>query len=201
MLTSVLSLLAILLFAAAQRVHAQKEADMAPLMPRVEDYTHMRWADGFPPHPPAARWLRCIQTGSYAFVLDTAAMRVPHFGAISAGGYGAAEFGSVSGWEKLPAADLKLGITVDGKAYRCTAGGKASRWGGPRLVESGRFFQRADVTDLTFAAADGGVLNVDARFETAAWPDRPADPPHSPPHRVARATFQAASPRTDRSEW
>ena len=65
-----------------------------------------------------------------------------------------------------------LGIEVDGKAYTCTAGGKCTRWTGPRLIESGRFFQRADVTDLVFQAADGERLAVEARFETAAWPDR-----------------------------
>ena len=33
------------------------------LMPRVEDYTHMWWAEGFPAHSPDAPWLRVIQTG------------------------------------------------------------------------------------------------------------------------------------------
>jgi hypothetical protein len=32
--------------------------------------------------------------------------------------------------------------------------------------------QRADVTDLVFTSADGDSANVEARLETAAWPDR-----------------------------
>jgi hypothetical protein len=40
------------------------------------------------------------------------------------------------------------------------------------LIESGCFFQRADVTDLEVTADDGAGLSVEARFETAAWSDR-----------------------------
>jgi hypothetical protein len=142
-------------------------------MPRVDDYTQMWWAEGFPSHTPTAPWLRCVQTGSYAMAFNTETLRVPHFGAVAGGqGYDAAVQGDDRVWQSLPAADLALDITVDGKAYRCTAGGKWSRFKGPRVIESGRFFQRADVTDLVFTAADGARLNVEARFETAAWPDR-----------------------------
>lgn len=133
------------------------------LMPRVADQTQMWWADGFPSHTPSARWLRVVQTGNYAMALDTERLRIPHFGPVS---------GIEGEWRNLPAADLELKLTVDGKAYSCTAGGKWTRWTGPRLIESGRFFQRADVTDLVFTADDGARLNVEARFETAAWPDR-----------------------------
>jgi len=49
------------------------------LMPRVGDYTLMYWADGFPSHTPTAPWRRVIRTGSYAFVLDTETLTIPHF--------------------------------------------------------------------------------------------------------------------------
>lgn len=133
------------------------------LMPRVDDLTQMWWADGFPSHTPTARWLRVIQTGSYAMALDTESLRIPHFGPVP---------GIKSDWRKAPAAELKLKITIDGKSYDCTAGGKWTRWTGPRLIESGRFLQRADVTNLEFTDDDGVRLNVEARFETVAWPDR-----------------------------
>lgn len=143
------------------------------LMPQVEDYTHMWWAEGFPSHTPNALWRRVIQTGHYAFVLDTATLRVPHFGTVPAGlGYAESARADNRAWQRLPPADLTLSITADGKAYRCTAGGKWTNFTGPRLIESGRFMQRADVTDLAFTADDGALLNVEARFETVAWPDR-----------------------------
>ena len=75
-------------------------------------------------------------------------------------------------WQALPPADLTLTIVANGELYRCTAGGPWTNFTGPRLIESGRFVQRADVTDLVFTAEDGSRLNVEARFETVAWPDR-----------------------------
>lgn len=150
-----------------------KPAVRRALMPRTEDYAHMWWAEGFPGHTPEAPWLRVVQTGRYAFALDTQTLRVPHFGAVSSGlGYAAAARADNRAWRSLPPAGLALAVTVEGKAYRCAAGGKWTNFAGPRLVESGRFLQRADVTDLVFEADDGARLNVEARFETVAWPDR-----------------------------
>jgi hypothetical protein len=142
-------------------------------LPRVADYTHLWWADGFPGHTPLAPWQRCLQTGHYALVLDTETLRLPHFGPLPPGlGYAAAAVADNRAWQSLPPADLALLITVDGKEYRGTAGGKWTNFGGPRLIESGRFLQRADVTDLAFTAADGTRLHIEARFEAVAWPDR-----------------------------
>ena len=90
------------------------------LMPRVEDATQMWWADGFPSHTPEARWLRVIQTGKFAFALNTETLKVAHFGAVAS---------LTDGWQQLPAADLTLSMSVDGKRYRATSGGKWSRCG------------------------------------------------------------------------
>ncbi|MCU0961453.1 MAG: LamG domain-containing protein [Pirellulaceae bacterium] len=143
------------------------------LMPRASDYTHMWWAEGFPGHTPAAPWLRCIQTGHFAMVLDTQNLRIPHLGTVPAGrDYLQCARADNADWRQLPPAQLDLTITADGTVYRATAGGEWSDFRGPRLIESGRFVQRADVTDLVFTADDGHRLNVDSRLETVAWPDR-----------------------------
>ena len=124
-------------------------------------------------HTPAAPWRRCLQTGYYAMVLDTQTLRIPHFGPVPGGvSYAAAARADNGVWQNLPPAELALNITAGGKTYRCTAGGAWTEFTGPRLIESGRFLQRADVTDLVFTAEDGARLNVEARFETVAWPDR-----------------------------
>ena len=147
------------------------DSKLSSLMPKPEDYTQMWWAEGFPTRVPNAPWRRCIQTGNYAFVLDTETLRVPHFGAVPPGtDYADSTRSEV--WRALPAAELGLQITVDGKNFRASAGGKWTQRTGPRLIESGRFLQRADVTNLEFKADDGSVLAADARFETVAWPDR-----------------------------
>ena len=152
---------------------ADRLAPLAAAMPRTEDYTQIWWAEGFPGHTPAAPWVRCIQTGRYALTLDTETLRIGHLGPVPAGlGYTACAQADNRAWQSLPAADLALTITANGRTYRCTAGGKWTNFSGPRLIESGRFLQRADVTDLTFTAEDGARLNAEARFETVAWPDR-----------------------------
>ncbi|MHB8897876.1 MAG: LamG domain-containing protein [Thermoguttaceae bacterium] len=169
----------VVMLAASLLARPAAGADLPPTaaspdpMPRVEDYTHMGWAEAFPAHDPAAPWLRVIQTGYYAMALDTQTLRIPHLGPVPGGvGYAAAAQGGDGIWHNLPPADLELTITTGGKTYRCTAGGPWSQFKGPRLIESGRFLQRADVTDLVFTAEDGAKLNIEARFETVAWPDR-----------------------------
>jgi hypothetical protein len=64
----------------------------------------------------------------------------------------------------LPPADLVLAITVNGRRYHCTGGAR------PRLVESGRFVQRGDITGLTFADDAGKPFTAEARLEITAWP-------------------------------
>ncbi|MCU0982556.1 MAG: LamG domain-containing protein, partial [Pirellulaceae bacterium] len=155
------------------RGNEDRQTPQVDVMPRVEDYTHLWWAEGFPSHTPAAPWTRCIQTGRYAMSLDTETLRIGHLGPVPAGlSYTACGRADNRVWQSLPAADLALTITANGRTYRCTAGGKWTNFTGPRLIESGRFMQRADVTDLVFTAEDGSRLNVEARFETVAWPDR-----------------------------
>lgn len=142
-------------------------------MPRRADYTYMWWADGFPGHTPSAPWVRVVQTGSYAMALATETLRIPHLGPLATGlGYADGAGADNAAWRELPAAELALTITVGGREYRCIRGAKWTQHAGPRLIESGRFLQRGDVTGLAFAAADGSPLNVEARFEAVAWPDR-----------------------------
>jgi hypothetical protein len=164
-------------FLAALLLATTVSAQAAPskttaLMPRADDYTLMWWADGFPGRVPNAPWRRVTQTGRYALAVDTETLHIPHFGAVPRANYEASGLADNRAWQALPPADLALRLTANGKTYRAKAGGHYSAFGGPRLIESGRFLQRADVTDLVFAADDGTKLNVEARFETVAWADR-----------------------------
>jgi hypothetical protein len=151
---------------------AAAEPGSVPLPTAAGDHTVMWWRDGFPARVPNAPWQRCIQTGRYGFVLDTAAMRVPHLGPVSASSYVSLARHDNAAITALPAADLGLFIKADGTTYRCSAGAAWDRTFGPRLIESGRWLQRADVNGLVFTSSDGRQLAADARFETIAWPDR-----------------------------
>lgn len=142
-------------------------------MPAADDYTLMYWADGFRGRTADGRWLRVIQSAQYAMALDVTTMTVPHLGILPGGSsYRDAAASNDPIWKDLPPASLQLTLLIDGRQYRCVAGGKQELHTGPRLIESGRYVQRADVTDLDFRDSAGSRLPVDARLETIAWPDR-----------------------------
>ena len=126
----------------------------------------MWWKDGFPTRVTDAPWLRRIQTGFYAFELQTESLEVTHLAPL------ASEAKGQDPWQTLNPAKLELRIIVDGITYHCQGGGEWTRQSGPRLIESGRYLQRADVTDLTFVSEEGAVLPFDSRFETIAWPSQ-----------------------------
>jgi hypothetical protein len=140
--------------------------------PAVEDHTTVSWLPGFPHRAAGAAWQRCMQTGRYAFVLDTQTMTIPHLGSIEAAAYDVAVRSNAKAISALPSADLDLLLHVDGEIYRCTGSRAWDGLVGPRLIESGRWVQRSDVDGLVFASDGGKPLNVEARFETVGWPDR-----------------------------
>ena len=120
-------------------VAAEGPVEPLALMPRVGDHTLMYWAEGFPSHTPTAPWRRVVRTGSYAFVLDTETLTIPHFGPIPPGpDYGTAARSEDRAWGSLPPANLSLTVMANGKRYTNIGGAKWSQFGGPRLVDSFR---------------------------------------------------------------
>ncbi|MFM1996715.1 MAG: hypothetical protein RLZZ111_1102, partial [Planctomycetota bacterium] len=144
----------------------------ASAWPRPTDQTAVWWLHGFPGKVGDAAWHRCVRTGRYAFVLDTSRLSVPHLGPLDAVAYGAATRADDARIAALPSAELGLFVQHDGTTYRCVGGVPWNGLSGPRLIESGRWLQRADVDGLIFKAEDGRALNAESRFETVAWPDR-----------------------------
>lgn len=157
---------------AAAAIGADERVVPQQAWPAGHDYTTVSWLHGFPSRVKGAPWRRCIRTGRYAFVLDTETMSVPHLGRLDPEPYAAAVRSDWTAITDLPAADLGLFIQVDGTTYECSGGRDWDGLAGPRLIESGRWVQRNDVDGLTFLAKDGTPLNVHARFECVAWPDR-----------------------------
>lgn len=149
----------------ATQAISQSEPALTNTMPLSTERTSMWWRDGFPGIIPQARWHRSIRTGHFGFVLDTETLAIPHIGALSSDA-------DDSGLYDLPPAELDLQMTVNGVTYHCENAEEWTRFTGPRLVESGRFFQRGDVTDLVFQSKEGTTLNGEMRLETAAWSDR-----------------------------
>ena len=128
----------------------------------------MWWKDGFPTRVTDAPWLRRIRTGSYVFELDTEALAITQLAPVSP----ETPPDSQDPWKSPTPAKLNLQITLDGEKYQCQGGAKWTRSSGPRLIESGPYVQRADITDLSFVSQKGQALPFDTQFETVAWPDR-----------------------------
>ena len=145
----------------------------AACLPDAADYTFMWWADGFRGRDADGRWLRCVQTGRYAMSMDVNTTQIAHLGPINDPlPYAEAATQADGPVQRAPPAELELTITVDGTMYRCVRGGPPTQHSGPRLIESGRMVQRADITDLVFEDDRGSRLDVEARLEQVAWPDR-----------------------------
>lgn len=135
-----------------------------------EEWTSQHWPDGL---PGPAGGVRVLETSRFALAMDTQALAVPHFGLVaSIGTYEASAKPDDSRWRGLPPAELFLGLRVGERLYRAVG---AARWDGtlgPRLVESGRWFQRSDILGVRFADDTGALLGGDFRLETTAWHDR-----------------------------
>ena len=165
-------LLAVLVAFACLRIEAGPLA-LREAMPHPDTYTHLWWAEGFPGSVPGAPWRRVIETGRYAIAMDTETLEIPHLGSVAKEPrYGGLATADNSTWEALPPAELELAITVEGKRYLARGAAPWSQFEGPRLIDSGRFLQRVDVTGLHFADEAGLPLAAEARLETVAWPDR-----------------------------
>ena len=134
----------------------------AAVAENLRDYTFMWWASGW-----RAEKVRCVQTGYYGLAMDVTRVAVTHFGTIPDPlPYARAVSQPNDVIFNLPPAALELTAQTDAGKYACVAGGH------PRLIESGRYLQRADIEGLVFADSAGTALPAECRLEIVAWPDR-----------------------------
>ena len=145
-----------------------------------ESYTHTWWVDGYPYAYHAnnqRRPLRVIQTNQYALVLNTETLEIPHLGIIRGNqSYLAAGEDTNHAWKRLPAAKLQIMLTLGGKTYRAVGGSRSyhpqARHQGPRMIESGRHWQRHDIWKLQMLAhGDSTPELLNVTLETAGWSD------------------------------
>ena len=120
------------------------------------------WRAGYPNSVGNDLWQICMRSGNYAMVFDTRTLSIPHLGHPTA----KEEVGT------LPPAKLDIWAEINGKTYRAVGSQPPTRFTGPRLIESGVFLQRFDVTDLIFKADDGQELNQESRLEVTGLSNR-----------------------------
>ncbi|MDP0490900.1 MAG: alginate lyase family protein [Verrucomicrobiota bacterium JB023] len=136
--------------------------DLRKLMPEPGEQTSMWWQDGVPSKGDGRPWVRVVKGNGYAMAYHTETLAIQHFGALT----------DEANWRSLPPATLHLRMNHQGVDYHCVGAKDATRFTGPRVIESGRFLQRADVTHLLFRNEQGELIESEARLEIAAWPDR-----------------------------
>lgn len=142
----------------------------------VEPYTFLWWADGWHYRAEHGRSLLHVQTSQYGLAVDAGRPDITRLGRIDAPRTYADAVSQLNDViTSLPESSLDLSITIDGVRYRCVsaANGQEDAAIFPiRLIESGRFLQRFDILNLAFQSSDGMPLDLGARLEFIAWPER-----------------------------
>ncbi|AQQ72242.1 hypothetical protein SMSP2_02623 [Limihaloglobus sulfuriphilus] len=134
------------------------------LFENAGDYSYMWWKDGFR----GSEKVFNIQTGSYGLSFDYDDFNLISFGAIpNPPAESEALRADNSVINSLPAASLTCGIEVNAAQYNAVSAGPGLA--GCMLIESGKFFQRRWLENITLeSAAPAGEMQL----EIAAWPDR-----------------------------
>lgn len=140
------------------------------------DYTFLWWAHGWRGASVDGHKVLHLQTNHFGAAIDTESATVRRLGEIEKPfPYSEAVSQSNEVITQLPEAHLELAVAVDGVRYVCTsaAGSKKDESQYPvRIIESGRFLQRADIAQLVFEESGGMRLAAQGRLEIVGWPDR-----------------------------
>ncbi len=140
------------------------------------DYTFMWWAHGWRGRSPHDEKVLCIQTGHYGMAIDVEKVALLNLGPISnAMSYSDASQQGNEVIFNLPSPDLTLIVSVDGEDFHCVRGtvDQSDRLDFPvRIIDSGRYVQRADILQLTFKNKSGEQLEAEGRLEITALPER-----------------------------
>lgn len=144
--------------------------------PQPDGYTFLWWAHGWGQRSPEGRQVLHVQTRRYGAAFDVERAALTRLGPIASPlPYGEAVAQANEVITARPEASLRLAITAGGTEYVCrsAAGTQDDRANFPvRIIESGRTMQRFDILQLAFTAAGGARLDVEARLEVVAWPER-----------------------------
>ena len=144
--------------------HLPASSGPSMLFDNVGDYSYSWWANGI---RDSALLLR-FQTSRYALEFDVPAFKLPYLAPITSDAPESdlltqdddREFGR-------PDASLTCAIHSLGRSYQAT--GASAKLDDCNLIESGKFFQRREITGIRWQQ---GCPTVKSSLEIAAWPDR-----------------------------
>jgi hypothetical protein len=145
-------------------------------VPAPTDYTFMWWAHGSPTVAADHPKILCFRTGKYGMTMDVEKLKILHLGAMAAVEPAEAVVSETNGiLESLPEPQLAMRVKMGGRTYHAVKGEwKPNDWGEYpyRIIDSGHFFQRADILNLEFVDDQHEKLQAQGRLEMSAWPAR-----------------------------
>lgn len=177
----------------APRTNPTKRTDLPPFVEGVmptaaTQWTGMHWEGNLPAL--GGSGVRVIESGAFWVAQNTGSLAFTAFGGFGdghPGDHAAYDLDPTTNPEEnsrglrqrplvptrtMPAGRSVMAMTVDGVKYDIRRGKPWDGKAGPRLIESGRFLQRADILGLEAVDPAGRKLDGELRFETVAWPDR-----------------------------
>ena len=164
MLTKSVWVPAIILAFAAHSPVCSDPLERTALFNNVSDYSYSWWADGIRDNPLVLRF----QTSRYTLQFDVPALKLVYLAPI------ASEIPEPSLLTQnddrmfgRPDASLICSIHTSGRTYQAT--GASAKLEDCNLIESGKFFQRREITGVKW---ENGCPPVKSRLEIAAWQDR-----------------------------
>ncbi len=164
--------------AAGQEQKTLAKVSITQAMPHWRDYALMWWDNGwdFKSRALARPKILCFQTGWFGLAIAVENLQPLHLGALTnPPPYELAATGDDRRIFSLAPAELFLAIHCGSRIFRCAGAATTEKdWLNfpVRQIENGRFLQRADFPELTFADAQGQALEGRGRLEIVAWPDR-----------------------------
>lgn len=138
-----------------------------PLKPT--DYTYSWWTHGLRGETTDGKKLKAVQTGNYGFAMDVEKVSFTNYGIIDQ--VIPVETALTEDNDvifNLPNADFEWKLITSDVEY-LTSGSKEKEK--TRTIDSGRFVQRFDLTDLTFESTQGDLIQASGRLEIIALPD------------------------------
>ena len=142
----------------------------------AQGHTFLWWADGYRGRSPEGQRLLLVQTSRYGAAFDVEHAALTRLGALGeALPYAEAVAQTNDTVMGLPAASLRLSVTLDGREYVCARAARKTddHANYPvRLIAGGRFLQRFDLLGLEFEDAEGKRLRAEGRLEVCVWPQR-----------------------------
>lgn len=145
-------------------------------VPSGDDYGFLYWVHGWRDRSPEHERLLCVQTSRFRAEFDVEKAALSRLGSVKDPlPYAEAVSAPAPDIEAVLKPVLRLEVFSGGVSYTCRGADTSALKGlesPSRIIETGRFLQRFDITSLVFENNTGTRFPGTGRLEVVAWPDR-----------------------------